>query len=230
VEQAALLGWALWLGVMAAIHPCPMANNIAAIAYLGRDVASLPRVALRGLMYTLGRLAVYLVLGAGLAWGLVSAVGASDFLQRYSYRLLGPVMLLAGMVSTGLLRLEWLSRGIDAQALQRRLSRGLLGSALLGAAFALSFCPIPAAIFFVGLVPLAAAQQSPLLMPALFGIGSALPVLVASVVLAGLAGRIGSFYNRLAGVEKYARLATGVVFILLGIYYCLIYLFEIHLF
>jgi sulfite exporter TauE/SafE len=230
VEQAALWGWALWLGVLAAIHPCPMANNIAAIAYLGRDVASLRRVALRGLMYTLGRLAVYLALGMGLAWGLVGAVGASDFLQRYSYRLLGPVMLLAGMASAGLLKLEWLSGGIDAQALQRRLPRGLLDSALLGAAFALSFCPIPAWFFFVGLIPLATAYHWPLLMPALFGIGSALPVLAASVVLAGLTGRIGEFYNRLAGVEKYARLATGVVFILLGVYYCLIYLFEIRLF
>ena len=47
--------WALWLGVLTSISPCPLATNIAAISFLGRRVGSPRAVLLSGLLYTAGR-------------------------------------------------------------------------------------------------------------------------------------------------------------------------------
>ena len=55
---------ALWLGILTAVSPCPMATNIAAISFVGRRVGSSGRVLLAGLLYTLGRTLAYVVLGS----------------------------------------------------------------------------------------------------------------------------------------------------------------------
>ena len=39
-ETIALVGTAVWLGILTSISPCPLATNIAAISYIGRDVES----------------------------------------------------------------------------------------------------------------------------------------------------------------------------------------------
>lgn len=56
---------ALLLGLLTAISPCPLATNIAAVSYIGKDVADRRRVFAKGLMYTLGRTVSYTVLGGG---------------------------------------------------------------------------------------------------------------------------------------------------------------------
>ena len=53
---------ALVLGLLTAISPCPMATNITAIGFIGKDLANRNRVFYNGLMYTLGRTVSYTVL------------------------------------------------------------------------------------------------------------------------------------------------------------------------
>jgi hypothetical protein len=38
---------------------------------------------------------------------------------------------------------------------------------------------------------------------------------------------VGDAYNKLVPFEKWARWITGVIFILVGIYYCLAYVFGV---
>ena len=52
------------LGILVALHPCPMATNIAAMGYIGKDVENRRQVFVDGLLYTLGRTISYSVLGA----------------------------------------------------------------------------------------------------------------------------------------------------------------------
>ena len=66
---------AFWLGVLTSISPCPLATNLAAISYVGRNAGSPGQVILSGLLYTLGRVLVYVVLG-GPAGGQRPVVGA----------------------------------------------------------------------------------------------------------------------------------------------------------
>jgi len=46
---------ALWLGILTAISPCPLASNIAAISFIGRQMGNKRGVVLSGILYTIGR-------------------------------------------------------------------------------------------------------------------------------------------------------------------------------
>ena len=68
---------AFLLGLLTAISPCPLATNIAAIGYIGKDIEDRRRVFLNGLLYTAGRIVAYTVLGVVLI--LLVRRGASMF-------------------------------------------------------------------------------------------------------------------------------------------------------
>jgi len=218
---------ALWLGVLTSVSPCPLATNIAAVSFIGRQVNSASRVLLSGLLYALGRLVVYVLLGALLVAGLVGAPGISDLLGRYMNQLLGPLLILTGMLMLELIAFGgkgWLS-GEKLQGFAERA--GLWGALLLGALFALAFCPLSAGLFFVGLVPLAVQNSSPLLYPALYGAGTALPVIFFAFVMAFSAASLGKAFGKVATVEKWARRVTGSVFIVVGVFLSLRFIFEV---
>jgi threonine/homoserine/homoserine lactone efflux protein len=62
-------------------------------------------------------------------------------------------------------------------------------------------------------------------MPSLYGIGTALPVIVFASLLASATGSVGRIYHSLTRVEYWARRITGLLFIAAGLYYCLVYIF-----
>jgi cytochrome c biogenesis protein CcdA len=219
---------AFWLGLLTSISPCPLATNVAAVSYLGRRVDR-PRLVLAGgLLYSLGRTLAYVALGALVIAGLLSIPQTSRFLQRFMNQLLGPVLLLTGIVLLGLLRLPRVGLGRAGERAQRRFADGgLWGALLLGVLFALSFCPISAALYFGSLVPLALRVESPFLVPALYGLGTALPVAGFALLLAFGANRAGAALDRLAAVERWARRVTGLVFIGVGVYMTLAFTLEV---
>ena len=54
---------AFLLGLMTAISPCPLATNIAAIGYISKDLQSKRKIFLNGVLYTVGRVLSYTLLG-----------------------------------------------------------------------------------------------------------------------------------------------------------------------
>ncbi len=64
---------ALILGLMTAISPCPMATNITAIGFLGKDIENRNRVFYNGIVYTLGRAITYTLLA------VIIFLGADQF-------------------------------------------------------------------------------------------------------------------------------------------------------
>ena len=220
---------ALWLGILTSISPCPLASNIAAISFIGRDVANTRRVLLSGLLYTAGRTLAYIALGSAVLYGVLASGEIARFLQRYLNQILGPVLILAGMLLLGLFRFT-ASLTLAGSGVQERASRGGIGWALvLGVLFALSFCPVSAGLFFGGLIPLAASANSRLTLPTLYGVGTALPVIVFAFLMAFASQSVGRAFNRLTQIEFWVRMTTGVVFAVVGIYYCLTYIYGISL-
>jgi cytochrome c biogenesis protein CcdA len=216
-EPAAVVT-ALWLGILTSISPCPLATNVAAVSWLARHVGR-PRLALgAGALYTAGRMLVYVVLGAAAVWGLMSAFKLSGFLQGTFARLIGPLLIAVGLLLLGVLHFSTPGSGVSDRVIRRAERSGLWGAGLMGVVFALSFCPVSAGLFFVTLIPLAAERGSPLLLPSLYGVGTALPVAAFAVLLAAGVGWLGTALNRLQAVERWVRRATGVVFIMVGIY------------
>lgn len=212
------LGTALWLGILTSISPCPLATNIAAVSYVGRRVGSGRAVLLSGALYTTGRSIVYLILGAASAWSLMSMVSVSSFLQGTFSRILGPLLIALGLLLFGVFEFTMPAIGVGSK-LQKTVDRaGLWGAGILGMVFALAFCPVSAGLFFGGLVPLAVERNSPLLLPLVYGIGTALPVIVFAALMAAGARRLAEALDRVQIFERWARRVTAVVFIGVGIY------------
>jgi cytochrome c biogenesis protein CcdA len=229
MELFAAAGTALWLGILTSISPCPLASNLAAISYVSKGLGNRKRVILAGLLYTAGRMLTYAVLAALIAASMASLVGVSNSLQRYGNQFLGPVLIVAGMFLTELLRWSPGTGGVSERVQRGADNWGLWGAAVLGSVFALSFCPVSAALFFGSLIPLALSSGSSLAMPSLYGIGTGLPVLAFAVLVAFGVSAISSVFARVTRAELWARCGTGVVFIAVGVYYCLTYIFEIQL-
>jgi cytochrome c-type biogenesis protein len=217
---------ALWFGILMAISPCPMATNVAAISYIGKRLGSPRQVLLGGVLYTVGRTVAYVGLAVVILAGLQSIPRVSTFLQEYMNKVLGPILIVVGLFLLELIQFG--GRSNLGERLGRRVEGwGLAGALALGVIFALSFCPISAALFFGSLISLAVKYDSRILLPGVFGVGTALPVFVFAVIIGLGVGSLGAAFHKLQKFEWWARRVTGVVFILVGIYYCLEYIFEI---
>jgi cytochrome c biogenesis protein CcdA len=248
VAYLVYIGSALYLGILTSISPCPLATNIAAISYIGRKVDN-PRLVINaGLLYTLGRCLLYLALAVLLTTTALSIPAVSVFLQRYMHLVLGPIFLLLGMFLVGLITVT-IGGTMMSEGMQKRVdAMGIWGALLLGVLFAVSFCPTSAAWFFgllalimgseagaidgvlanVGVtLPETALPGGALVLPLIYGIGTAVPVLVVAFLLAFSAQAVGKVYNILSKVEWWARMATGWIFILVGAYFSLKHVFEI---
>jgi cytochrome c-type biogenesis protein len=218
---------ALWLGILTSISPCPLATNIAAIGYVGRRAGRTGAVLASGVLYTAGRALAYVGLGVVLSVGLLSVPQLSQALQTWVSKLVGPVLILAGMVLLDLIPFRPRGGGLASGAERWTKGLGLWGAVPLGVLFALSFCPVSAAIFFGALVPLALEAGSGLLLPAVYGIGTALPVVAFAVLLSLGAESLARAFGAVQRVEVWFRRATGVVLIGAGIYLSLVHIFGL---
>jgi len=86
---------------------------------------------------------------------------------------------------------------------------------------------VSAALFFGSLLGLALQSQSSVLLPTLFGLGTAIPVVAVAVVLAFSAQSVGKVFHRLTQFERWARVATGALFVFIGGYFCLAYIYGV---
>ena len=218
---------ALWLGILTSISPCPLATNIAAISFIGRRIGQGRAVFLTGLLYTLGRMLTYVVLGVFLVTSVLSIPQVSHILQKYMNKILGPVLIFVGMILLELIRVNVAGSGLSEKMQKRTESWGIWGAGLLGIVFALSFCPVSAALFFGSLIPLSVKCNSGVILPAMYGLGTGLPVFLFAVLLSFGAQSFGKAFNRLTQLEWWIRRLTGGIFIVIGIYYCLVHIFGV---
>lgn len=209
------------LGLITALSPCPLATNIAAIGYIGRDIESRNRIFVNGMLYTLGRVIAYTVLGIVLITILrqgASIFGIQRFIARYGEMLLGPTLILLGafMLVGDLLPMP--SFGYTGTG-ERVAKRGALGALVIGILFALAFCPTSGVFYFGMLIPLSASTAGGYLLPVAFAIATAIPVIVVAWVLAFSAKKIGELYKTLNAVQRWLKICAGVLFLGIGIYY-----------
>jgi cytochrome c biogenesis protein CcdA len=220
---------AAWLGILTSISPCPLATNVAAMSFVGKDVGSPRRVLLTGVLYTLGRSLAYAVLAALLIASVFAIPDLSFWLSTYMNKLLGPVLIVVGIVLLEVLPFHFATSCVSDQSSKRFGTSGPWGAGLLGILFALSFCPVSAALFFGSLLPLAAKNGSLVLLPSAYGVGTGVPVFVFAVLIAMGAQWVSKAFKKLVQFEKWARRITGAIFIIVGIRYCLLYIFEVQL-
>jgi cytochrome c-type biogenesis protein len=220
------IGSALWLGILTSISPCPLATNIAAISYVGRKVDKTRWVLFAGLLYTLGRSLAYVAVALIVTRSMQAIPGVSMFLQKYMNFAIGPLLVVVGLLLLGIF--NFTTGGGMSDRLQKRVDRmGVWGAGLLGIVFALAFCPVSAGLFFGALIPLA-IKSNAVLMSTLYGIGTAVPVIGFSLVLAFAAHLIGAAFKKLTVIEIGVRRITAVVMIVVGVYLILRHNFNIY--
>jgi len=218
---------AFWLGILTSISPCPLASNIAALSFLGKNISRRNQAVISGLLYTAGRTLVYVCLAVLIVGGALSIPTVALFLQGSMNRFLGPLLIAVGLVLLGVLRMPSSTISIGSR-LEKLFKRGgYTASLLMGVVFALSFCPTSAALYFGSLIPLAVDRGSVLTLPAMYGVGTAAPVAVFAVLVAQGAYSAGKAFDLLTRFERWAKLITGIVFLLAGLHYILTYWFGI---
>ncbi|MDZ7612721.1 MAG: aromatic aminobenezylarsenical efflux permease ArsG family transporter [Flavobacteriaceae bacterium] len=211
------------LGLMTAISPCPLATNITATAFISKNISSKKKVFLSGLLYSLGRAFSYTAIGLILYFG-ASKFHVARFFNQNGEKFLGPLLIILGLIMLNIIKFRFLSNSNFQEKLTEAFKdKGLLGSFLIGLVFALAFCPYSGALFFGMLIPMTISSADGLYLPVVFAFGTGLPVLLFTYLLAFTANKIGVFYKHITKVEKIMRYIAGVVFILAGIYYVLIF-------
>ncbi len=209
---------AFWLGILTSISPCPLATNVAAISFVARNLRSPQRVLWSGILYSVGRMIVYIAIAVLAVVSLLSLPEVSFFLESNMHKIIGPILIIVGIVLLDVLPISF-STSFLANSVQARAEKwGIWGSGLLGIVFALTFCPLSAALFFGSLIPLAVDGKSAVVMPSVYGLGTALPVFGFAIVMAFGMKSLGKFFDKLTQMEKWARKATAFVFIAAGLY------------
>ncbi len=209
------------LGLLTAIAPCPLATNITATAFIAKTINSRKKVLLSGLLYTLGRMFTYTFIGAIIYFG-ANTFQIAKLFQGNGEKYIGFVLVILGLIMLDIIKLNFIKGGDWIENLSDKFkTKGLLGSFLLGALFALAFCPYSGALFFGMLIPM--TIKSGLAMPVLFSIGTGLPVILFAFVIAFSMEMLGIYFKAITKIEKIMRILAGVTFIVTGLYYINIY-------
>jgi sulfite exporter TauE/SafE len=216
---------AFLFGLIRATAPCQLTTNLSAIAYVSRDLER-GRPWQEAAAYTLGKALVYSVVGAVVIGLGLQIQGAAVPVVVAARKLLGPLMITIGVVFLGLLRLR-MSLGHNlAGKLRRRIStKGPWGAFLMGVVFAFAFCPTLFLLFFGLTIPLGLRSNAGLLVPGLFAVGTALPLLAYAGLLAAGNGMAGVYARNLSRPHTTAKRVAGAIFILAGINDTLTYWF-----
>ena len=213
------------LGLLTAVSPCPLATNITAIGFIGKDIENRHRIFINGLLYTLGRVVTYTVLGFILI--PILREGASMFavqkaVSKYGEILIAPLLIVIGIYMLDLIKLNIPKISINGEYVKKR-TKGSWGALFLGIIFSLAFCPSSGIFFFGMLIPLSAAEAGGYLLPVVYAIATGLPVILVAWVLAYSVAGLGKFYNRIQVFEKWFRKIVAILFIAVGIYYAVMY-------
>lgn len=226
MELLIACGTALWLGILTSISPCPLATNIAAVSFLSKKITHPAMVFTSGLAYTLGRMVAYAVLGWIIISSLLSVPQVAQFLQKYMVRALGPLLIVTGLFLLEVITLKLPGISLSQKYHNKLVESGAPGAFLLGLIFALAFCPVSAALFFGSLIPLALNSKVGTLLPFVYGVGTGIPVLAFAVAIALGVTSMSHWFNKITKLEFYTRRITGVIFILVGLYYSGIYILR----
>ena len=210
---------AFLLGVLTSISPCPLATNITAIAYISKEIKTVKNTLLNGLFYTLGRGISYTLLATLIYFGL-SSFQISNIFQGWGDKILGPVLIIIGLIMFGVIKINFGTKNEKIEKLKEWLAgKGYIGSLLLGVLFALAFCPYSGVLFFGILIPLVLKSPESLLLPPLFALGTGLPVIIFSFLIAFSMQKVSQAFQIARKVEKVMRYAVASVFLIAGVYY-----------
>ena len=223
IENVTLLA-AFGAGILSFISPCVLPLIPGYLSYIsgmsldemrGSGTAAVAppevrnRVILTSLAFILGFSLVFIALGAS-----ATAIGAF-LMQRLTIlgRIAGAIIVLFGLHTMGLLRIDWLYQEKRVQTSRR--PAGFFGAVLVGIAFAFGWTPCIGPIL-AGILAIAAAQNTigqGIRLLAAYSAGLAIPFFAAALA-------INQFFSAFARIRKHyhmIELASGALLVVIGI-------------
>ena len=218
LDQSAFPLWsALLLGLITSLGPCTLTTNITAIGFISREVSDKKHVFLGGLIYTLGRAFTYTSIALILMFG-ANVLNISGVLSRYGEKLIGPLLLMIGLVMLDVVPLSFPSFSRWSSKIENQQKYRYWQHFLLGVVFALAFCSYSGVMYFGILIPISISHPSGLLFPLLFAIGTGIPVIVFAGLIAFAYSGVNQWFVRIRNIELWLRRIVAVLFIGIGIY------------
>lgn len=116
------------LGLLTAIAPCPLATNVTATAYIAKTITDKRKVLLSGVLYTLGRVFSYTLIGAIIYFG-ASKLQVAKIFQGNGEKYIGFVLIIIGLIMLDVIKLNFMNGNNLTNKLSERFkTKGLLGS------------------------------------------------------------------------------------------------------
>ena len=217
---------AFLLGLLTALSPCPLATNVTAVGYIARNCMegnddkgnARRKVLWSGILYTLGRTLAYTILGALLIFIIrqgADTFGLQQVISEWDELILGPALIIIGLFMLFGDKLHLPKFGYSGHP----SLGGAWGGFVLGILFAMAFCPTSGLLYFGMLIPMSAEATVGYLLPLVFAIATALPVLIVAWVLAYSMQSLGKVIGKIAVFQKWFNRLIAFLFIGVGIYY-----------
>lgn len=219
LEHLPLL-FAFFLGVVGAVAPCQLTSNISAITIYGNKslVDKVPW--LHVICFVLGKIVVFSVLGV-IIWLLGKEVyGTLSQFMPMIRKAIGPLLIVIGLFMIGLFQRinTWRIFNFPTKVFKD----SYLGSFLMGVSFTLAFCPTMFVLFILSLMPIVLSTSYGVVLPAVFGIGTSLPLLLV-IFLIWYFGASGAILKRSRKIGAITQKLAGVLLIVIGIFDTLTY-------
>ncbi|NLY80838.1 MAG: sulfite exporter TauE/SafE family protein [Lysinibacillus sp.] len=206
---------AILLGVIGAFAPCQLTGNISAITLYGSRTIRMDNNWGEIISFILGKVVVYSFIGL-FAWifGQTFQTKMTEYFPIFR-KAMGPLMIVTGLVLLGILKFKFLNKfNFD---IPTRLKEGKIGSFLLGSSFAIAFCPTMFVLFFVWLMPTVISSSYGLVLPAIFGIATSIPLIII-LVLIWIFNVKGYIMKKSVKIGRTIQQFAGIILIIVGIF------------
>lgn len=134
---------ALLLGLLTSVSPCTFTTNVMVLAFIGKDVEDGKRSFINGLVYIIGRIVTYTLLGVFCIFIIregASTFNVQTFVSENGGYVLGPTFVLFGLFLLFGEKIPLKKFGFHATERSKQLT-GTFGAFVFGVAFRLGVLP-----------------------------------------------------------------------------------------
>ena len=204
---------ALLLGLLGSTAPCQLSTNFSALGLFTQKISNKKECLSAAFSFTLGKIIVYTLIGSLTILLGIKLNQAAIPIAQIVRKALGPLMLIVGLYLLGLFKMN-LSL---FTSLERNMTRHIPNIKNIGVVYSLAFCPTLFWLFFGIVIPLGVSTRGGIILPGIFAIGTAIPLLVITLLIAYGIGTTKLFTRNVARINAILQKVVGVVFILVGI-------------
>lgn len=210
---------ALVLGLLVALNPCIFTTNVVVLGLIAREAGSARKTFWRGVIYALGRLTMYSLLGIACIFAVKSGfniLGFESIISRYGEYILVPALIGFGLLFIFGNHLHLHVSDTEAKKHGEKM-KGSLKAFVLGLTFALVFCPVSAAMYFGILLPMSVIESNGYFYPLFFSLSAGIVVAAMAWAIAFGLTRLQPIVKWMGAIQKRANLVIGILLVVAGL-------------